>query len=137
MVPTVLPKNGSNTSGAVSAATVSTLAQALGASVLAFHRPRLTGHYRFLTRDGVSARIRLLGKVKRRLALCVYGVTTHGKRELTDLQIVQAEGEDTWYGFLWSLRSRGLHGEFLELMANEGQSGLIKALVRLWPAVPQ
>jgi len=68
--------------------------------------------------------------------LCAYGITTEGRRELIDFLLVKAEGEDTWYGFLWSLWSRGLRGEFLELMVTDGQPGLIKALGRLWPAVP-
>ena len=121
---------------AVSAATVSAVAKALDASVLAFHRRRLADHYRYLIFDGVSVRIRLVGKVQRRMALCAYGLTTAGQRQLIDFQLVKAEGEDSWYGFLWNLWSRGLHGEFLELMATDGQPGLIRALGRLWPAVP-
>jgi transposase-like protein len=121
---------------AVSAATVSALAKALDESVQAFHRRRLADHYRYLILDGVSVRIRLVGKVQRRMVLCAYGVTTGGKRELIGFQIVKAEGEDSWYNFLWNLWSRGLHGEFLELIATDGQPGLIKALARLWAAVP-
>jgi len=121
---------------AVSAATVSAVAKALDASVLSFHRRRLSDHYRYLILDGVSVRIRLVGKVQRRMVLCAYGVTTEGQRELIDFQIVNAEGEDTWYGFLWNLWSRGLRGEFLELIVTDGQAGLIKALGRLWSAVP-
>jgi transposase-like protein len=121
---------------AVSAATVSAVAKALDASVLNFHRRRLADHYRYLVLDGVSVRIRLVGKVQRRLVLCAYGVTTEGQRELIDFQIVKAEGEDTWYGFLWNLWSRGLRGEFLELIVTDGQAGLIRALGRLWSAVP-
>jgi len=121
---------------AVSAATVSAVAKALDASVLSFHRRRLADHYRYLILDGVSVRIRLVGKVQRRMVLCAYGVTTQGRRELIDFQIVKAEGEDTWYGCLWNLWSRGLRGEFLELIVTDGQPGLIRALGRLWPAVP-
>ena len=121
---------------AVSAATVSAVAQALDASVLAFHRRRLADHYRYLFLDGVSVRLRLVGKVQRRMVLCAYGVTTDGQRELIDFQVVKAEGEDTWYGFLWHLWSRGLRGEFLELITTDGQPGLIRALGRIWAAVP-
>jgi putative transposase len=121
---------------AVSAATVSAVAKALDSSVLSFHRRRLSDDYRYLILDGVSVRIRLVGKVQRRMVLCAYGVTGQGKRELIDFQVVKAEGEDTWYGFLWGLWSRGLHGEFLELIATDGQPGLINALGRLWAAVP-
>ncbi len=121
---------------AVSAATVSAVAKALDGSVLSFHRRRLGDDYRYLILDGVSVRIRLVGKVQRRMVLCAYGVTRQGRRELIDFQIVKAEGEDTWYGFLWGLWSRGLHGEFLELIATDGQPGLVKTLGRLWAAVP-
>jgi transposase-like protein len=121
---------------AVSAATVSAVAKALDASVGSFHRRRLSDEYRYLVLDGVSVRIRLVGKVQRRMVLCAYGVTRQGQRELIDFQVVKAEGEDSWYGFLWNLWSRGLHGEFLELIATDGQAGLIRALGRLWAAVP-
>ncbi len=121
---------------AVSAATVSAVAKALDESVGSFHRRKLADEYRYLIFDGVSVRIRLVGKVQRRMALCAYGITEQGKRELIDFQIAKAEGEDTWYAFLWNLWSRGLRGELLELIATDGQSGLIKALGRLWPAVP-
>jgi len=121
---------------AVSAATVSAVAKALDASVGSFHRRRLNDEYRYLVLDGVSVRIRLVGKVQRRMVLCAYGVTRQGRRELIDFQVVKTEGEDTWYGFLWYLWSRGLHGEFLELIATDGQAGLIRALSRLWAAVP-
>jgi len=121
---------------AVSAATVSAVAKALDAAVGSFHRRRLSDQYRYLILDGVSVRIRLVGKVQRRMVLCAYGITLEGKRELIDFQVVKAEGEDTWYGFLWNLWGRGLHGEFLALIATDGQPGLIKALGRLWAAVP-
>ena len=120
----------------VSAATVSALAKALDKAVFSFHRRRVSDEYRYLILDAVSVRIRLVGKVQRRMALCAYGISCKGKRELIDFRIVKAEGEDTWYGFLWGLWSRGLHGEFLELIATDGQAGLIRALGRLWGAVP-
>jgi putative transposase len=120
---------------AVSAATVSAVAKALDASVHAFHRRRLSDHYTYLILDAVSVRLRLVGAVQRRMVLCAYGVTRQGQRELIDFQLAKAEGEDTWYGFLWNLWSRGLKGEWLQLIATDGQAGLVKALGRLWPAV--
>lgn len=112
---------------AVSAATVSTVAKALDESVHAFHRRRLRDQYRYLLLDGVSVRIRLVGKVQRRMVLCVYGITSQGQRELIDFQIVKAEAQDSWYDLLWNLWNRGLRGEFLELIATDGQLGLAKA----------
>jgi len=121
---------------AVSAATVSAVAKVLDSAVNAFHRRRLADDYRYLILDGVSVRIRLVGKVQRRSVLCAYGITRQGQRQLIDFQVAKAEGEDTWYGLLWNLWSRGLHGEFLELIATDGQPGLLRALGRLWAAVP-
>lgn len=121
---------------AVSAATVSAIAKALDDSVQAFHCRPLADHYRYLLLDGVSVRIRLVGKVQRRMALCVYGITTEGQRELIDFQIVKAEAQDSWYDLLWNLWNRGLRGKSLELIATDGHLGLAKAITRLWPAVP-
>ncbi len=121
---------------AVSASTVSAVAQVLDQSMGCWHRRQLADHYSYLILDGVSVRIRLVGKVQRRMALCAYGITRTGQRELIDFQIVKAEGEDSWYGFLWGLWSRGLHGEFLELIVSDGQAGLLKAIGRVWAAVP-
>lgn len=121
---------------AVSATTVSTIAKALDGSVQAFHRRRLSDHYRYLLLDGVSVRIRLVGKVQRRMVLCVYGITTEGQRDLIDFQIVKVEAQDSWYDLLWNLWNRGLRGAFLELITTDGHFGLAKAIARLWPAVP-
>ncbi len=122
---------------AVSAATVSTVAKALDKSVHAYHRRVLADHYRYLLLDGVSVRIRLVGKVQRRLALCAYGISVTGQRELIDFEIVNAEGEDAWHGFLWNLWNRGFRGELLDLIVTDGQAGLIRAVSRIWSAVPQ
>lgn len=120
----------------VSAATVSAVAQSLDVSVQAYQRRPLKDDYRYFTLDGVSVRIRLVGKVQRRMALCAYGITREGKRELIDFRIVKAEGEEPWQDFLWNLWNRGLQGKFLELVVTEGQAGLIRAVGRLWGSVP-
>src|SRR5262249_53921166 len=120
---------------AVSASTVSAVAKVLDDSLGSWHRRKLSDHYRYLILDGVSVRIRLVGKVQRRMALCAIGTRWEGRRELIDFQYVKAEGEDSWYGFLWGLWSRGLHGEFLELIVTDGQAGLVKAIGRVWAAV--
>jgi len=121
---------------AVSASTVSAVAKVLDESVQRWHHRQLSDHYRYLILDAVSVRLRLVGAVKRRMVLCAYGISREGKRELLDFQMAKAEAEDTWHGFLWGLWSRGLHGEFLELIVTDGQAGLVKALGRIWAAVP-
>jgi putative transposase len=117
----------------VSASTVSQIAKVLDPLVAQWHRRKLQDHYQFLIFDGVSVRIRLIGKVQRRVALCAYGITKEGKRELIDFLLVKAEGEDTWKNFLLDLHRRGLKGDSLELITTDGQQGLDKALHYVWP----
>jgi transposase-like protein len=54
----------------VSAATVSQVAKVLDEAVGAWRRRALCDSYSYLLLDGVSVRIRLVGKVKRLVALC-------------------------------------------------------------------
>jgi putative transposase len=120
---------------AVSAATVSEVCKILDQSVGQFHRRPLADHYEYLILDGVSVRIRLVGRVQRRMALCAYGITRQGQRELIDFLITGPEGQDTWYSFLNDLWRRGLKGRSLKLITTDGQAGAIKALARVWPHV--
>lgn len=117
----------------VSASTVSEVSKVLDQAVNQWHRRPLKDHYQYLLLDGVSVRIRLGGRVQRRVALCAYGITQDGKRELIDFLLVKAEGEDTWHNFLSDLWRRGLKGAVLKLVATDGNPGLIQALARLWP----
>jgi len=117
----------------VSASTVSEVSKVLDESVHQWHRRSLQDHYQYLLLDGVSVRIRLAGRVQRRMVLCAYGMTQQGQRELIDFLLVKAEGEDTWHDFLSDLWRRGLKGTTLKLVATDGQAGLIRALARLWP----
>src|SRR5262245_35620333 len=118
---------------AVSASTVSAVAKVLDQAVAHWHRRPLADTYRYLLLDGVSVRIRLVGAVQRRVALCAYGISSEGRRELLDFLIVPAEGEDTWKSFLLDLYRRGLHGRNLVLVTTDGQKGLAKALAYTWP----
>jgi transposase-like protein len=54
----------------VSASTVSEVSKVLDGAVKQWHRRALQDHYQYLLFDGVSVRIRLAGKVQRRLVLC-------------------------------------------------------------------
>src|SRR5436190_5797132 len=118
---------------AVSAATVSKVARMLDGLVEKYHRRPLSDRYEYLILDGVSVRIRLVGAVRRRMALCAYGITAEGKRELIDFMIAPAEGEDCWKGFLLDLSRRGLRGELLKLAVTDGNAGMAKALAFVWP----
>jgi transposase-like protein len=120
---------------AVSASTVSQVAKVLDPLVHQWHRRPLSDSCRYLIFDGVSVRIRLVGKVQRRVALCAFGIREDGRRELIDFLLVKAEGEDTWKSFLLDLHRRGLKGAALELITTDGHKGLDRALHDVWPQV--
>ena len=69
----------------------------LDEAVGGWHRRDLQDEYQYLFLDGVSVRIRLAGKVQRRVVLCAYGITKEDKRELIDFLLVKQESEDTWH----------------------------------------
>jgi putative transposase len=118
---------------AVSASTVSAVAKILDEAVESFHRRTLRDDYEYLILDGVSVRIRLVGAVQRRMALCAYGITKSGRRELIDFMIAPAEGADTWKSLLLDLYRRGLRGRELRLVVTDGNPGMVKALSFVWP----
>jgi transposase-like protein len=120
---------------AVSAATVSALSKVLDQTVAAWHRRPLADSYRYLILDGVSVRVRLVGKVQRRVALCVYGVDEKGQRELIDFLLVKTESQEEWRSLLEELWRRGLRGTKLKLISTDGHAGLIAALRLVWPRV--
>ncbi len=92
---------------AVSAATVSAVSRVLDQTVAAWHRRVLSNTYRYLILDGVSVRIRLVGKVQRRVALCAYGIREDAQRELFDFLLVRSESEAHWRSLLEELWRRG------------------------------
>lgn len=118
---------------AVSASTVSAVAKILDEAVESFHRRALSDHYEYVILDGVSVRIRLVGAVQRRMALCAYGITQSGWRELIDFMIAKAEGADPWKMMLMDLYRRGLQGHALRLVVTDGNPGMINASSFVWP----
>jgi putative transposase len=117
----------------LSATSVSRLTGMLEASAAAFHQRPLTDHYLYLLCDGVYLRIREAGGVKRRVALCVYGITTAGVKEMIDFKIARAESHAAWESLLQSLQDRGLKGATLKLVATDGGTGLHRALELVFP----
>ena len=119
----------------VSATAVSRLTAMLETSAQAYHQRLLPDHYRYLLCDGVYLRIREAGgvKVKRRVALCVYGLTDAGVREMLDFRIARAESEAAWESLLRDLYERGLRGQGLELIVSDGGTGLQRAIELVYP----
>lgn len=120
---------------AVSASTVSEVSKLLDENVRQWQRRPLTDTYRYLIFDGVSVRIRLVGKVRRMVALCAYGVDWAGGRQLISFLLVNSESRESWRSLLEDLWRRGLYGKRLELITTDGNPGLVAALGQIWPRV--
>lgn len=123
---------------AVSAQTISRVTQVLSAEVARFHTRPLQDRYRYLLVDGIVLTVMrtCLGTVKR-VALCAYGITAQGQRELMDFWLVKSESEAHWTRFLTGLSQRGLTGDALRLMVSDGSPGLAAALDLVYPRVPR
>jgi len=114
---------------ALSPQRVSRIARSLDAEVRRFHGQPLGDHYRYLFLDGITLR------VKKRLVLCAYGITSQGQQELVSFRQATAESEAQWEAFLRDLYQRGLEGKGLRSVVTDGCSGLHQALDTVSPYV--
>ena len=119
----------------ISAQTVSRICFSLSQKVEAYHRRQLVDRYLYLFLDGITLKVKNAGKVETRLALCAYGITFMGTRELISFRQANAESESQWEAFLRDLYDRGLTGESLRLITIDGCPGLRRALDTVYPYV--
>ena len=120
----------------ISAATVSEVAKLLDREVAAFHRRRLTGHYRLLIFDGVVLSRRTGAGALCRPVLVALGVRPDGSKEILDFVLAPGESQPAWEQFLTDLERRGLATAGLELIVTDGGPGLLAALPTVFPGVP-
>jgi len=122
---------------AISAQTISRIAQQLDRAVTAFHRRPLLTPYRYLLLDGVVLKHRGALAVRRRVLLCAYGITETGVREFIDFILAPSESALAWEAFLRDLYERGLTAEQVQLIVTDGGRGLHQALDLVWPRIPR
>jgi len=123
-------------SASISASAVSRIASSLDDQVRCFHRRPLQDEYEYLILDGVSLRVKGAWGVTKRLALCVYGITFDGRRELIDYRLAKSESERDWTVLLERLQRRGLTGDRVALAVTDGGKGLIRALEAVFGDLP-
>ncbi|HUJ89471.1 MAG TPA: IS256 family transposase [Syntrophorhabdales bacterium] len=122
---------------AISAQTVSKIATSLNEEVRSFHTRALNDRYRYLFFDAIILKVKTGAGAKKKAILVAYAITTEGKRELIDFVVTKSESAAAWEGFLMHLAERGLTGEFLSLIATDGNQGLITALDLVYPGIPR
>ena len=120
----------------VYASTVSRVCSGLREQMRAWHGRSLEDDYRYLVLDGVTLRVKGAQGVVKRLALCVYGITAQGQREMIGYRLAKSESEAEWVALLDDLRRRWLIGEGTVLAVTDGGQGVINALQFVYPRVP-
>jgi putative transposase len=121
--------------GSLSAQAVSRIVRSLDVEVKVYHQRPLRDDYRYLFFDGITMKVKGAVGVKKRLVLCVYGITVNGVRELVSFRQATAESEAQWEAFLRNLYERGLEGEKTFLIITDGCPGLHRALDTVYPYV--
>lgn len=121
----------------VSATSVSRISASLEAQVRQWHHRPLLDFHQYLLADGVCLKVKGATGARKLLALCVYGISYEGKRELLAFRLAQRESEREWTLLLEDLRGRGLEGRHLRLVVTDGGQGLIQALEAVFPHVPR
>jgi transposase-like protein len=124
---------GSLLEASVSASTVSRVSRELGERARAWHTRELADEYQYLILDGVRLRIKGACGAVQWVALCVYGITFDGKREMIDCLPARGESEAQWVALLEDLCRRGLTGDMVELAITDGAQGLLNALQFVFP----
>jgi putative transposase len=119
----------------VSASTVSQVAKKLDHAVKRYHERKLEDGYRFLFFDGVVLKQKGAAKVRKKIILCVYGMSWEGKKEMIDFLLATSESQNAWEGFLRDLYGRGLEGKLCEMITTDGGHGLRNGLEVVYPRI--
>lgn len=116
----------------LSKAQVSEMAKSLDEDVAAF-RSRLLeeGPYPYVWLDAVVLKSRELGRVVNVVVVVATAVSREGSRSVLGCEVMTAETEDAWVGFLRGLVARGLSG--VQIVVSDAHSGLKKAIATALP----
>jgi transposase-like protein len=109
--------------GAVSAATVSRVAQELDEQIAQFRARRLDEYaYPYLIVDARYEKVRRQGRVVSTALLVVAGVRADGRREVLTWAVGDSESEATWGSVFQDLKRRGVHG--VHLLVSDAHAGI-------------
>lgn len=95
----------------------------------------LSGEYiRYMYLDATFMPVRCGGKAERLPIMVAIGVRSTGEKVLLSLAVMGVESTAAWSGFVTNLVDRGLRR--IELAIVDGNKGLTRALLELWPNLP-
>lgn len=120
----------------LSSSTVSNIHAELSAKELkSFQEKELSDEYQFLFFDGISSKTKHIS-VEREMILVGLGLKKNGTKEIIGARLSKSESEKDWTAFLVDLKSRGLKGKAVQLVAIDGNAGLKAALKSVYPFTP-
>lgn len=120
----------------LSSSTVSNIHAELSAKELkSFQEKELSDEYQFLFFDGISSKTKHIS-VERDMMLVGLGLKKNGTKEIIGARLSKSESEKDWTAFLVDLKSRGLKGKAVQLIAIDGNAGLKAALRSVYPFTP-
>lgn len=117
----------------VSPQTGSRLTRELDEAVRQFHQAPLDDEWAYLFLDGVSLRMRRPSGRQQVHMRVAYGIRAGGTRQRLSFLRSQGESQSAWEGLLEDLYRRGLQGEKLLLIVNDGCAGLAAAIETVYP----
>jgi len=120
----------------VSHQTASQLLQSLGDDLRAYQTQSIEDKYRFLILDGFWVHIKEID-IKKRPILFAMGITKDGKQEIIAFKLAKGETEEEYTAFLNDLYRRGLKGESLELIIQDGSEAITAAVNTVYPYTPR
>ena len=89
---------------------------------------------RYMYLDATFMPVRCGGKAERLPIMVAIGVRSTGEKVLLSLAVMGVESTAAWSGFVTNLADRGL--KRIELAIVDGNKGLTRALLELWPNLP-
>jgi|CXWL01.1.fsa_nt_gi transposase-like protein len=89
---------------------------------------------RYMYLDATFMPVRCGGKAERLPIMVAIGVRSTGEKVLLSLAVMGVESTAAWSGFVTGLADRGL--KRIELAIVDGNKGLTRALLELWPKLP-
>lgn len=118
----------------VSHRTASQLLGNLSEELRAYQTRPIEDKYRFVFLDGLWVHIKEID-IKKRPILFALGVTKEGRQEIIAFKLAQGETEEEYTAFLNDLYRRGLKGQSLELIIQDGSEAITAAVNTIYPYV--
>jgi transposase-like protein len=117
----------------VSPSTASRLLETLRGDLNEFRTRPLPDRYKYLLIDGFWVKVKINGRVQKKVVLFVMGIDLEDRKEILAFKLAQGETEEAVCGLLNDLYRRGLKGKYLKLVGSDGARGIRAAIAMVYP----